>query len=478
MVQQARSNRIKADLVHLEKLSPSVHKALVSMQRDISELYEELHPIEAIVGEYAIAVSDRPDLPATFSYSFGPYSVNFQWTSVSTALFYELRVGGSDWDTATFVVRTPSLGASVDPLAIGSYTYRLKTITSAGIYSEFSTDLAVSVVGPAAPSLASQVIDNNVLLWWTNPSSEFWIDHYILSVDSVDFSQTTALFASRFEMLSGTYTYGIRAVDTYGNEGVETTVTLFVNQPPDFTLYNSYTMDGTATMTNCFFEDPYFYGAVDLTDTPAIRSGTYATPADQVTAGYAVVYQPNLLTATIEQKFDAGTILNALIITTSWIEEIIPTATDLDISVEMNISDDDVVWSGWTSGASQYFDHFRYFKIRVSFTADNADDFVKLSEIKSVLSVKREVDSNTIFCDSTDATGTEVDMPGDVSLGHGSKTFKDIDSITGEALTTEPATVVIDFVDIPNPTSFSIYVFDAAGRRIDANVSWKVRGAV
>jgi hypothetical protein len=85
------------------------------------------------------------------------------------------------------------------------------------------------------------------------------------------------------------------------------------------------------------------------------------------------------------------------------------------------------------------------------------------------LDVKRELDSGEIAALAADVGGTEVTF---------NKAFKDIDSITLAVAGVVPRTALYDFVDIPNPTGFKISVFDSAGGRVNATVSWKARGIV
>ena len=85
------------------------------------------------------------------------------------------------------------------------------------------------------------------------------------------------------------------------------------------------------------------------------------------------------------------------------------------------------------------------------------------------LDVKKAVDSGNALADSTDVSGTEVFF---------NKPFKDIDSLTATVQETAEFTVVIDFVDIPNPTSFFVFVFDAAGARATKTIYWKARGII
>jgi hypothetical protein len=85
------------------------------------------------------------------------------------------------------------------------------------------------------------------------------------------------------------------------------------------------------------------------------------------------------------------------------------------------------------------------------------------------LDVKKAVDSGVVVAVSTDVSGTPVLF---------NKSFKDIDSIVATVQEVNNFQVVIDFVDIPNPTGFSVYVFNAAGTRVTKTVYWVARGII
>lgn len=92
---------------------------------------------------------------------------------------------------------------------------------------------------------------------------------------------------------------------------------------------------------------------------------------------------------------------------------------------------------------------------------------IQLYNFRARLDVKYETDSGVVEAESTDVSGTPVLF---------NKAFKDIDAITLSVESTTEQKAVYDFVDVPNPTGFTVYVFNAAGARIDATVSWIARG--
>ncbi len=483
MALQAKSSRAKALIDGLQTKDHRLYQVLKALSEDVSDIYRELHPIQSMYGAYVTSQTVSPELPAEFTYEFLPYSISFTWTEVAGAALYELRRDGSDWDTATFLVRTPSLGAVIDPLLEGSYVIRLKTINAGGMYSGSELDVNFTVTETPAPVLTGQVIDNNVLLYWTVPASLFAIDHYEVRSNGVKFADLTGTFIARYETVSGDYTYSVRAIDTAGNAGTWGQIILTVKQPPDFTLLATYLIDAGATKTNFYMSGSNFLGPVDLTEQfgAHFTSHGWASPADQVAAGYADWIQENLSTGSIIQEFNTGVVQKNLIITVTFDNVAIDaTVTAAGITVYIAVAGADHVFGSYTAGASQFFTEFQYLKVKLDVTDGGPDKFSRISNAKAVINVKREVDSNDINCVATDATGTIVYIDGlhNPNLGHGVKQFKDVDSITLAAKTTEPVTAIYDFVDAPNPTSFKILLFDAGGRRVDGLCSWKVRGSV
>lgn len=85
------------------------------------------------------------------------------------------------------------------------------------------------------------------------------------------------------------------------------------------------------------------------------------------------------------------------------------------------------------------------------------------------LDVKKAVDSGVVVAVSTDVSGTPVLF---------NKAFKDVDSVVATVQEVANFQVVVDFVDVPNPTGFSVYVFNAAGTRVTKTVYWVARGII
>jgi hypothetical protein len=127
-------------------------------------------------------------------------------------------------------------------------------------------------------------------------------------------------------------------------------------------------------------------------------------------------------------------------------------------------------WTAPVPGPSVFSQGFRYARLTFNFTANNKKAIAIFSALNILLDVKRDVDSGEVTAILSDVGGTVVNF---------SKPFKDIDSITlTPTKQVEPLMAIYDFVDVPNPVSFKVFVFNSIGTRVTATVSWKARGIV
>ncbi len=143
------------------------------------------------------------------------------------------------------------------------------------------------------------------------------------------------------------------------------------------------------------------------------------------------------------------------------------TGVGVAIIIKMAVSLDNITYSAFTSGSVQYFTSFRYLKLRLELTAVSDKALVEITNLTTRLDVKREQDGGIAACLSTDAGGTTVNF---------NKTFRDIDSVTATPMGTTDRKAIIDFTDVPNPTSFKILLFDNAGARASGDARWLARG--
>lgn len=455
---------------------PRLAQALTFINFKLRDLNLQINPL-VLQSQLDEAIARAVGAPASFTFEFTPRTVRLHWSPVTGAVSYEVRLG-EDWDTATFQFRTVSLQADVDPLPTGSTTFLLKSLNSAGVESILAVSLIVIVPNIPAVIISAQVIDNNVLLFWNEPASIFVIDFYEVFKAGVSLGFVDGTFLARFEQVGGTYSYSVVAHDIADNESTETTIVVNVNTPPDFALTDTRVSDFSGTFDDIIarpgygldWDIPYIVGPFNLVsfENHFILNG-WASIQEQIDAGYPLFLQPTDPNGTYIERIDYGLVLNNVIVTLTYNAIQLSLVSDVLVTVETQVSLDDISYSAYVAGSVQFYTTFRYLRFKITFTTSNDHALLQLTNLVIRLDVKREQDGGIVNALATDATGTIVLF---------NKTFLDIDSIDVSSMGTVFGTAIVDFTDVPNPTSFKVLVFDAAGVRITSNVRWIARGIV
>ena len=86
--------------------------------------------------------------------------------------------------------------------------------------------------------------------------------------------------------------------------------------------------------------------------------------------------------------------------------------------------------------------------------------------------------ANTFTVTSATSTTTSgnVTLHGGGTVVSFNYTFIDVASIAVTPAATSAVIAVYDFVDVANPTSFKVLLFNTAGARVSGNFSWSARG--
>jgi hypothetical protein len=219
---------VEALIQGLQLKDSRLHQALLLLNKQVEKTTRELEPLtvqSSLTGGGTSSIAS----PTGFSAITTGTTVRFSWNAVSGAANYEIRKG-ADWDTATLQTRTIGLTADIDPLLYGSHTFLIKSIDGNGDYSVTPAQTIITINQIAGPTITKQTIDNNVLLNWTVPVSQFNIKHYIVKKDAVQIGVLTGTFAAIFETVAGTYTYSVTAVDIAGNVGTESNIPVQVSR--------------------------------------------------------------------------------------------------------------------------------------------------------------------------------------------------------------------------------------------------------
>lgn len=128
------------------------------------------------------------------------------------------------------VANTTSLEYNLTSLAQStSYNFSVVAMDTAGNYG-LPTTIEASTLGDTPPSAVSNLVaassgSNWIQFNWNAATDDVGIDKYILSLNSVNLANTTGLFFNATGLTpSTTYTFAVKAQDTSGKTGQETSV--------------------------------------------------------------------------------------------------------------------------------------------------------------------------------------------------------------------------------------------------------------
>ena len=332
----------------------------------------------------------------------------------------------------------------------------------------------VSLSAPSQVQVSSEVIDNNVLLRWTEPTSQLPILYYEVRKGASWATGATVgtimgRFATLFESVAGVYTYWVAAVNTALNTGTPASVTVNVAQPPDFVLMYDQDTAWGGSLDNCLpGGNDGLIAAVNTGETfeQHFTSNSWNSPQDQVDAGYPLYLQPTVTAGYYEEIIDYGTALAGTMITLTMTSQAISGNVVVVPSISARITDTDP-WTDYGNLWQVFVAGFRYIKVRLNFVSADATDLLLISRLNIRMAVKLRNDAGMVTADAADASGTWVPF---------NITFVDVQSVIVAAQGSAPLTAVYAFDDAPNPAGFYIYLFDQGGNRVTGPVSWSVKG--
>lgn len=336
-----------------------------------------------------------------------------------------------------------------------------------------SVDVSIDAPGAVTAS-RSEVIDNNALLYWAAPATgSLPVDRYEVrkgttwAGGTVVGSNGNSTFAAIFEQASGLYTYWVAAFDTAGNVGDPVGINATINQPPDYVLRKSWDSTFSGTLTNLYAENGKLIGPVtSQTWATHFSSNGWSTIGDQIAAGYPLYAEPSTTSGSYDETFNYGAVLPATTVTAT----LGYTVLDGSITVACQIYYKKLVgdpWTAATAGATSIVaSNFQYVRVVWTFTCTAGANLIKVSSFNLKLSSKLRTDSGT-FTITTASTGVVVNF---------NIPFIDADTPMAQAAGTTPLTPVVDFTDVPNPTSFTVYLYNAAGSKVTGSGSWTARG--
>ena len=411
---------------------------------------------------------------------------------------YEVRKGGT-FASATVIATIKGLSTTTQVDWNGTQTF---WVVAKDINGNYGTELSQNaIVTPPAKvgSFVQEVIDNNVLLNWTEADSILPILYYNIKKGETYGSGTTigtkqGLFTTVFETASGTFTYWIAAIDSANNVGEPEQVSATVNQPPDYVLRknvnSTFVSQGsiptTVTSSNAFANQGVLFVNVDTTRTYQdhfIGTGSGASPQYPNWNSYgatAIYGLPSETSGFYQEILDYGTVLagTKIVATLTGIHE----AGSTSITPKISISTDNSSYTDYAGSArtdastshSAFGTNFRYVKFRYDFASAGNDDLLKITAFNMRLETKQKTDAGNGTASASDSGGTTVNFS---TPAAGGTYFVDVSSITVTPKGNSSAVIAIyDFTDVPNPTSFKVLLYNTSGTRVSGDFSWTARG--
>jgi hypothetical protein len=226
-------------------------------------------------------------------------------------------------------------------------------------------------------------------------------------------------------------------------------IPITVSQPPDFVFNAEYvsTFSGTKINAEKLVNSNSLLMLVNTADSwfNHFDNNSWATPQDQITAGYPIYAQPSLLTASYTEIFDYEIILASSSITVSYAGTVISGNATVDLTIQT--SSDGTNWSVPQNTPSVFATNFRYIKVIINTVGDTDTALYSLDSLIVRLDNKQVSDSGNVTALSTDTLGTIVNF---------NKEMIDVQSINLTAGGTTPLTAVYDFSDDTLDGTYSV----------------------
>ena len=385
-------------------------------------------------------VPNITDIVAAFSdTALTSATVTLNWTEVSNSEFdissYEV--------TYNSTVRTVKGNTITLPADwVGNRLFTIKTVDIHGNKSTGYSESVTKFAPDPVSDLRTQVIDNNVMLYWTLPErTSLPIDHVLIKRGS---SWNTAqvigdkkgAFTTVNENQGGEYTYWLAAVDTEGVESVPVSVKTLVSEPPDFVFHGQFESNFGAIKSSAYLENNRVVLPVNTTETfqQHFTTRSWTSPQSQINAGYPIYAQPATTSGYYEEVFDFGQPLASSKVSLSYQGSVV--AGSPVVTPTISLSLDNSTYVDYNGAIDVFGLNFRYVKIRITVTNTVLTGLYELTSLVVRLDAKLKNDAGNVSALSTDALGTIVNF---------NKEFIDVQSIT---LSPSGTTALIPVYDI------------------------------
>ncbi len=396
------------------------------------------------------------------------YRENAGATSVGTADFQQNGTSVTEevtWTDATqkYFVRAVDINGNDGTLASVDFTVALPS---------------------AVTNLVDEVIDNNVLLRWTESAvgvDQLPIKHYNVYRNNLNtlVGQKLGTFTTVFESVGGQFEYILRPVNTAGNEGTQASVVSEVNQPPDFVLTQDFASTFNGTVVNGFADGGGLFFCINSNRTWKQHFDPNNNDSSRTFGVYgsSTIYAlPSENSGSYEEVIDTGATIDSTRIEASiGLVSAETVGSGLTITPHIFTSPDNSTFTSKGSGnANVLGQNFRYIKIQYTFAGANNDDLIKVNSIRVKTFLKRKTDQGKVDVTASESQGSGKQVAF-------AETFIDVDSIQltiqGTPSSTSAKYAIYDFVDSANPQNgFKVFLFNDSGTGVAGTVNFTVRG--
>ena len=407
--------------------------------------------------------------------SFANSTLLITWAGAAASFAiseYEVRYGAS-FAAGTSLGRIRTTTYSEVVKWAGTRTYWIAAYDAAGNVGT-AVSVAVVITAPGAVTgTKADVVDNNVLLYWSAPATgTLPIDRYEVrrgaswAAGSVIGSNAASTFTTVFETVAGTFTYWIAAYDTAGTIGTPLSIAATMGQPPDYILRTNFNSALGGTLSNLFLSNGTLIGPVDTTTTWATHftGNAWASPQDQITAGFPIYIEPGLTTGTYTETYDYGSTIGATTITLT-VNSTAVAGTDT-VTCQISTSPDNITYTALAAGFSALAStSFRYVKFVVTITGSAGANIIQINQITVKLAMKAKTDNGSGTAAAT--TGVAVTF---------NSAFASADTPNVQPNGSTPLIPVVIYAGGANPTGFTVHLYNLAGTDVGGAFSWTVRG--
>lgn len=335
---------------------------------------------------------------------------------------------------------------------IDNRTFTIKTVDVIGNKSTGYSKVLTKLLPNAPTQVSTSVIDNTVMLYWTNAEKTTLPISYVMIrkgdtfETAIDVGPKSGGFTTINELRAGTYTYWLSSVDTDGYESAAVSVSTNVSAPPDFVFHGSFTSILDGTLVNAKLDNNRVVLPVNTTETFSSHFSTrsWIDPQAQVTAGYPVYIQPAYLTGSYTETFDFGTVLASSKVSISYTGTTVSGNPSVVCNVE--VSNNGSTWVSHPNTTDLFVTNFRYVRVELLVTGDDKSLYA-IDSLTCRADAKQITDSGSLSCLSTDTLGTIFNF---------NKEFIDVVSLTATANGTTPITAVYDYQDTIFSGTYSV----------------------